>query len=371
MTTVTSDFRSVPAEPLTYSSVGVDTADAVAGLQRLVGRIKTTWPASGIGHVELDVGFFANVIDLGHLWLAITTDGVGTKALVAQLAGRYDTIGIDCVAMNVNDLICVGAKPLSLVDYLAVQEARPELIEEISIGLVEGAKVAGVSITGGETAQIPEMLSHAGSGLGFDLAATAVGIVEPGQLVVGDDMGEGDVVFGVASSGVHSNGLTLARRALIGPHAFAPDEHVPEIGTNLLDELLRPTHIYVPEFDALAASGVKAKAIVHITSDGFLNLTRVRSEVGYVLDRLPDPLPVFELIRRVGGVPIEEMYHVYNMGIGLCVVVSERDADGCEQALMSCGRDVYRIGYVVADKEQAVRIPDLRLTGRDGRFTQD
>lgn len=371
MTTASEASRQAAPESMTYSSVGVDTADAQAGLQRLITRIKSTWPDSGIGHVKLDVGFFANVLDLGPVWLAITTDGVGTKALVAQMAGRYDTIGIDCVAMNVNDVVCVGAKPISLVDYLAVQEAAPDLIEQISIGLVEGARVAGVSITGGEIAQVPEMLAHAGSGFGFDLAATAVGILEPGRLVVGDDMEEGDVVFGVSSNGVHSNGLTLARKALLGTEAFGPDQYVPELGRSVVEELLRPTHIYVPEFNALAAGGIDAKALIHVTSDGFLNLTRVTSDVGYVLDSLPEAPPVFHLIQDAGPVDLEEMYLVYNMGIGFCVVVAEEDAEDCARALAGCGRDVHRIGYVIDDAERRVRIPMLGLTGHGGRFTRD
>lgn len=215
------------------------------------------------------------------------------------------------------------------------------------------------------------MLVHAGSGVGFDLAATAVGIVEPGKLVVGDDMEEGDVVFGVSSNGVHSNGLTLARRALLGTGAFSPDEYVPELGASVLEELLRPTHIYVPEFDALAARGVQAKALIHVTSDGFLNLTRVTSDVGYVLDSLPEAPPIFQLIQHAGRGALEEMYHVYNMGIGFCVVVSEKHSEVCAEALTACGRDVYRIGHVVDDAERKVRIPALGLTGRDSRFTSD
>ena len=302
MTTVRDPAHPVSTGPLTYSSVGVNSDDAEAGLRRLTDRIKDTWPGPGVGEVKLDIGLFANVIDLGAVWLAITTDGVGTKALVAQMAGRYDTIGIDCVAMNVNDLICVGAEPLSLVDYLAVETADPDFIEEIAIGLVEGARQAGVSITGGETAQIPEMLAHGDSGLGFDLAAAAVGLLDRERLVVGDGLEEGDVVLGIASNGVHCNGLTLARRALLG-EAFSANDYIPELSSTILDELLKPTYIYVPEFKALAEEdGVRAKALIHITSDGFLNLTRVRSDtVGFVLDHLPTPPPIFELIRRMGG----------------------------------------------------------------------
>ncbi len=188
MTIVGNRVHPVSPKPLSYAGVGVDSEAAEAGLHRLADRIRATWPGPGIGAVKLDIGFYANVVDLGSTWLAITTDGVGTKALLAQMAGRYDTIGIDCVAMNVNDVICVGANPLSLVDYLAVERATPELIDQIAVGLVEGAKLAGVSIVGGETAQIPEMLAHGEEGIGFDLAATAVGVLEPGRLVVGDNM---------------------------------------------------------------------------------------------------------------------------------------------------------------------------------------
>src|SRR5207249_10917790 len=184
-------------------------AEADAGLANIVARITATWPASGLGAVKLPIGYFANVIDIGGIGLAICTDGVGSKAMIAQLMGKYDTIGIDCVAMNVNDLLCIGARPLSLVDYIATDRADAAMLDQIAIGLAEGARQAGVSIIGGEISQLPDMVR------GFDLVATAVGSVALDRIVIGADLEPGDRVIGIASNGIHSNGMSLARRVFL------------------------------------------------------------------------------------------------------------------------------------------------------------
>src|SRR5213593_3989503 len=172
-----------------YDAAGVDTEREEAGLARLVRRIEETWPRTGVGTVALPVGYFANVIDIGGTGLAITADGVGTKLVVAQMLGRYDTLGIDCVAMNVNDLLCVGARPLSMVDYIAIDRADAAILDGIAIGLTVGARQAGVSISGGEISQLPDMVR------GFDLVGTAVGIVPLDHILVGQDLRPGDRVI--------------------------------------------------------------------------------------------------------------------------------------------------------------------------------
>src|SRR6201996_6556413 len=191
-----------------YRAAGVDIAAADKGLAKIVATIKGTWPAAGeVGAVALDIGYFANVIDIGGgMGLALSTDGVGSKSIIADMVKKYDTIGIDCVAMNVNDVICVGARPLSMVDYIAVGSAQAEMLGALAVGLAEGARQAGISISGGEIAQLKDIVS------GFDLVGMAVGLVPLDRIILGRDLMPGDAVIGIASSGIHSNGLSLARR---------------------------------------------------------------------------------------------------------------------------------------------------------------
>ncbi len=251
-----------------YSAAGVDTDAADAGLKRLVARVKTTWLSQGVGRVELDIGYYANVINLGATGLAICTDGIGSKAIIAQMMHQYDTVGIDCVAMNVNDLICVGARPISMVDYIAVQTAKPDLLEALSVGLAEGAKTAAISISGGEISQIKDIITGWREGYGFDLVGMAVGDVALDRINVGRDVKDGDVVIGLASNGVHSNGLSLARRAFFEANNFSIEHRFADLDRALGAELLRPTQIYVREVLAVLNDTAGVKAMAHITSDG-------------------------------------------------------------------------------------------------------
>jgi phosphoribosylformylglycinamidine cyclo-ligase len=205
-----------------YKMAGVDSDATQSGLHQIVERIRGTWPPpGGIGEVKLDIGYFANVIDIGGIGLAISTDGVGSKSIIAQMMRRYDTIGIDCVAMNVNDVLCVGARPISLVDYIAVEEADADILGAISIGLASGAKQAGVSIPGGEISILKDMMR------GFDLIGTAVGIVPLNRILTGRDLVPGDVIIGLESSGIHSNGLTLARHVFSRSTTSSPSSAYP------------------------------------------------------------------------------------------------------------------------------------------------
>jgi phosphoribosylformylglycinamidine cyclo-ligase len=283
--------------------------------------------------------------------------------------GRYDTVGIDCVAMNVNDLICVGATPLTMLDYIAVEEADPEVFAQIGRGLAEGAKQANVSIVGGETAQVPDMLKGTAPGRGLDLVGMAVGVVPDGALIDGSAVKPGDAVIGVASGGIHSNGLTLARRVLL--HRFKLDAYLPDLGTTLADELLRPTRIYVPQAKAIADAGIRVRAMAHITGDGLLNLRRVEAPVGFELFDLPEPPAIFQLIERYGEVPRAEMRVVYNMGIGLAVTVAESDVPATLQVIRATGVDAWHIGTAVDDPERRVRILDERLVGHSKSFSSE
>ena len=340
---------------------------AQEALNRVTAKLIRTWPQRpGRGQVLLKFGQFANVIDIGRgQGVAVCTDGVGSKALVASALGKYDTIGIDCVAMNVNDLVCVGAEPLTLVDYVSVERVDTGMLASIAEGLAVGAERAGVSVSGGEIAELPDMIrNEAGCGTGFDLVGTAVGGVAHERILVGDKVEPGDAVIGIASSGVHANGLTLARKVFFEDEGLTVTDHVPEFGRSAGEELLEPTHIYVSESLRLMNELESLRALIHITSDGFLNLTRVEANGGFELDALPELPPVFRSLAERGRVPAHEMFSVFNMGIGMCAVVAENDADAAISTIAAVdGKKAWRIGSVT-DAAGTVSIPKNSLDGR-------
>ncbi len=356
----------------TYRDAGVDTAGEEAALAGLLNYIRQSHALrqGGSGTLKLDIGYFANVIELGDRGLAISTDGVGTKILIAQLMNRYDTVGIDCVAMNVNDILCVGAEPLSMLDYIAVCSPNAELIADIGKGLLKGAELARITIAGGEIAQLRDMLKGVRQNYEFDLVGTAIGEVPLDRIITGDDIGEHDAIIGLRSSGIHSNGLSLARYIL----AQQPDKIYTcfsELGGRTLgEELLVPTRIYVAEIMDMLNANLDIKALVHITSGGLLNLSRVQSATGFVIEELPEPLPIFTLLQRLGNIPVEEMYSVYNMGIGFCVVVPEREADAVIDIASRHGVDAYRIGHTVVDQAKRVIIKPENLCSQDDGFVR-
>lgn len=349
--------------PLTYNSVGVTTTNVNTGMEGLISAVRETMK---IRPTVLDLGYYASVIDVGGgLGVALATDGVGTKILVAEMCERYDTVGIDCIAMNVNDIICVGARPLSMVDYIAVQEAREDLLTGLAQGLLEGAKRAKINIPGGEVAQLKEMITGIKPGYGFDLVGTCVGTVPLDSVIIGEDIRAGDIIIGVAASGIHSNGLTLARNVLFDKMGLDVDSYLPELGRTLGEELLEPTAIYVDDVMDLIDHGPKVKSLAHITSDGFLNLARAKAPVGFRITDLPEPPAIFKVIEEGGPVEPAEMYQVFNMGVGLCAIVSEEDA---EAAVSILGREHYAqvIGHVTDDPGQRVIIEPSNLVGAPG-----
>lgn len=359
-----------PSEPgATYQASGIDNERADLGLKRIVDRVKQTWPqANEPGALQLDIGHYASVIDAGGIGLAIATDGIGSKAIIAQMVDRYDTVGIDCVAMNVNDLICVGATPLSMVDYIAVQEAHPNLLDDLSKGLCAGAEMANISISGGETAQLPSVITGYKEGFGFDLAGTAVGTVPLDQLIVGREIEPGDTIVGIESSGIHSNGLTLARHIFFEQHNYTVETRLPELRQPLGEELLEPTHIYVREALAVISSDIALKALIHITGDGFLNLSRVDAAVGFVIDQLPPVPPIFTLMQQLGRVSDEEMFRVFNMGVGFCMIVPALDAERVMSIVKEHGKQASVIGHAVADPEKRIRIVQKGLVSQGKVF---
>jgi len=250
----------------------------------------------------------------------LCTDGVGSKVIVANEMKKWDTIGIDCIAMNANDCLVLGAKPLAFVDYLAMEKMDVEKAKEIAKGLKKGADEAGIKIIGGETATLPEIIK------GFDLAGTCLGIVEKEF----KEMREGDVIIGLRSSGLHSNGYTLARK-VFKSHGYSFHDEIEEIGV-IGYELLKPTKIYVKEILELWKN-VEVKGIAHITGGGLKKLYRIRKNVCFYLDDIFEPQPIFKIIQKLGNVSNEEMYRTFNMGMGMAVIVEKREADEALQIL--------------------------------------
>jgi phosphoribosylformylglycinamidine cyclo-ligase len=365
-----SSNRSPAKQPLNYEAVGVNTSGEEAGLRQLGVWINRTFPLNPAKPL-LPLGYFANVLELSaDLGLAISTDGVGTKLLVAQALDRYDTVGIDCIAMNVNDVLCVGATPVSMVDYIAVAEMQPDVLGSIAKGLHDGAVLAGINIPGGEIAQIRELLREThDQHYTFDLVGTCVGTVHPQKLLVGQDIRAGDLVVGIESSGIHSNGFTLARKSLgVDDSESRLGEHSAELGRTFGEELLTPTNIYVSEILTMLRAGLGIKALIHITSDGLFNLVRVNSETGYVIEHPLPPQPIFSIIKARGNIDDAEMFRVFNMGTGFCVVADPQDASRVAQIARDHKRRAAVIGYAVHDPARRVWIPPHRLVGVDGAF---
>jgi phosphoribosylformylglycinamidine cyclo-ligase len=290
--------------------------------------------------------------------IALTTDGVGTKILLAREANRWEPVGVDVVANNVNDVICTGAVPLALLDYIATDRIDAAVLEDVARGLFRGADEAGIAIPGGEIAQIGAMLaSSAGGGPMMDLVGTAVGAIPDGRDPVdGSRVEPGDMVLALPSSGLHSNGFSLARRALGD-----------RVG-DLYDALLAPTRVYVRAVEALWEAGVIPRGLAHISGGGLLNLARLAADVSYVLDALPPAPEVFGLIAAAGGVPPATMFATFNMGTGFCVVVSPADVPAALDALRGAGEDPAVAGTVTGRPGRYVSIPAAGLAGRGDVF---
>jgi phosphoribosylformylglycinamidine cyclo-ligase len=324
------------------SGVSQSVADrAVQALLASLSRIDTGKPSRT---VPLP-GHYASVLRIDERrGIAFGADGVGTKMVVAERTGRFETIGIDLIAMNVNDLVCVGAEPIALVDIILCSEADPDVIGAIGEGLRAGAERAGIEIPGGEIAQVGEIVN------GWELSGSAIGLVDLDAIVTGERIESGDALIGLPSSGLHSNGYTLARRALA---EVAVDDD--RLGRPLGDVLLEPTEIYVRAASELLATDLDVRGLAHITGDGLNNLLRLSRKVGYeVSDPLPVP-PVFDLIAELGAVGDEEMHEVFNMGLGFVCVVPERDAGAAAELLASHHTGTRRIGTVTDRAGQVER----------------
>ncbi|KZX17227.1 phosphoribosylformylglycinamidine cyclo-ligase [Methanobrevibacter filiformis] len=326
---------------VTYSDSGVDISLEEITVSKLASKLKPTLKNRDI---ITESGHFAALVKLGNKGIAMSTDGVGSKILIAKMMEKYDTIGIDCIAMVVNDLLCVGAEPIALVDYLAVETPNPEIASEIAAGLVKGAELSKIAIIGGETASLPEIVKD------FDLAGTGIGFVDLDKIITGENIKGDDILIGIRSSGIHSNGLSLARKALFEKGKFKINDNVGNSRNTVGEELLKPTEIYVHPIIELLGKNFNIKGLAHITGGGFNNLKRLNKNVGFSITDLPEPQPIFKLIHQQ-GVPIKEMYNVFNMGIGFVVITSPEDSDNVLKALNK-NVEAYEIGKVNFNSEE-------------------
>ncbi|MCD4704175.1 MAG: phosphoribosylformylglycinamidine cyclo-ligase [Methanosarcinaceae archaeon] len=329
-------------EHLTYADSGVDIEQEESTIQALTSSM--TYRRKGLGAPLTDIGHYAGLIDFGDYALAMATDGVGSKVLIANEMKRWNTMGIDCIAMNVNDLLAIGAEPISFVDYLALEEHSDEFARQIGEGLTKGAEISRMSIVGGETATLPEIVN------GFDLAGTCLGMVRKEEVITGEKVVLGDALVAIPSSGVHSNGYTLVRR-IIGDSGYSFHDPFPyDISTTIGDELLIPTRIYMEVLDVIKECDVHGLA--HITGSGLLKLKRV-TDLGFEFSDPLEPSPIFKFLQEQGHVDDLEMYKTFNMGMGFLIILPQ---DQAEKAANMTGGKV--VGHIV---KSGIHVKDLMI----------
>jgi len=330
----------VSEKHLTYAESGVDIRKEEKTIKALTGKL--SYVREGIGAPLTGIGHYAGLLDFGEYALALATDGVGSKVLIANEMQRWNTVGIDCIAMNVNDLLAIGAEPMAFVDYLALEKHDEAFAEQIGEGLLKGAEISKMSIVGGETATLPDIIK------GFDLAGTCLGMVKKDEIITGEKVQEGDVIVGIPSSGVHSNGYTLVRK-IIEDSEYSYEDPCPyDASKTLGEDLLTPTRIYIEALDALKECEVHGLA--HITGSGLLKLRRV-TKLGFDFYDPLEPQEIFKFLQKEGGVEDLEMYQTFNMGMGFLLILPEKDA--ARAAEITGGKIV---GKIV---ESEIRVKDL------------
>ena len=335
-----------------YKAAGVDVTAgyrAVDLMKKHVARTKTDGAISSIGGFG---GLFQpNLTGMEQPILVSGTDGVGTKLKIAFLLDKHDTIGIDCVAMCVNDVICVGAKPLFFLDYIAVGKNYPEKVAEIVSGIAEGCVQSGCALIGGETAEMPGFYPVDE----YDVAGFSVGLVDRKKMIDGTQMKAGDAIVGIRSSGVHSNGFSLVRK-IFNIDESSARRYVPEFGKTLGEELLTPTKIYVQAVESLL-SACPVKAISHITGGGFYeNIPRMMTDgLTAKIEKAAVPvLPVFEVMAKTGNIPERDMFNTFNMGVGMCVAVDKNDVHKAVAAIEAAGEKAVVLGEIVSGDEGVI-----------------
>lgn len=329
-----------------YKNAGVDIEAGYKSVELMKEHIRKTVRPEMLGGIGGFSGAFSlgGFKDMENPTLVSGTDGVGTKLKLAFLMDKHDTVGIDCVAMCVNDIACAGGEPLFFLDYIACGKNVPEKIAEIVKGVAEGCCQAGAALIGGETAEMPGFYPQEE----YDLAGFAVGIVDEKDLITGASLSGGDVLIGIASSGVHSNGFSLVRK-VFDMTRESLDTYYEELGTSLGDALLTPTKIYVKALRSVKEAGVTVKACSHITGGGFYeNVPRMLPEGRVALitkDSYPVP-PIFHMLAEKGQIEEQMMYNTYNMGIGMVLAVNPEDVDTAMRAIRAAGEAPYVIGHI-------------------------
>ena len=330
-----------------YAAAGVDVTAGYESVERIKPMVESTYIPGVMGTLGGFGGLFApDMAGMKKPVLVSGTDGVGTKLRLAQLMNKHDTIGIDCVAMCVNDIICGGATPLFFLDYIACGKNHPARIADIVAGITEGCRQAGCALVGGETAEHPGLMAEDD----YDVAGFSVGIVDEEKIIDGKALAAGDTLIGLASTGVHSNGFSLVRKVLDVEHADLTSPMEELGGKSLGETLLTPTRIYVKAILALLKGGIDVHAISHITGGGFYeNVPRMMTEgLTARIDLSTFPrLPIFDLIEKKGGIPTRDMYNTFNMGIGMILALPAAQAEQAMELLAQAGQQAYVIGSVV------------------------
>ena len=330
-----------------YAAAGVDVTAGYEAVNRIKPLVESTYIPGVMGSLGGFGGLFApNVAGMKKPVLVSGTDGVGTKLKIAFLMDKHDTVGIDCVAMCVNDIICSGASPLFFLDYVAVGKNVPSRIEAIVSGVTEGCRQAGCALIGGETAEMPGFYPEDE----YDLAGFSVGLVDESDMIDGSTLCEGDLLIGLCSNGVHSNGFSLVRKVLDVEHADLKTPREDLNGKSLGEALLAPTRIYVKAVKALLKAGVDVHAVSHITGGGlYENVPRMMKEGLTARIRTASyPVPaIFELIQKSGDIPVRDMYNTFNMGIGLVIAIPKDQVGHALDVLARAGEQSYVIGDVI------------------------
>jgi phosphoribosylformylglycinamidine cyclo-ligase len=338
---------------ITYKDSGVDKSAGYESVEKIKRHVAKTYTPNVLSSLGSFSAFYKLNEGMKKPVLVSGTDGVGTKLKVAIMADRHDSVGIDLVAMCVNDILCQGARPLFFLDYIACEKNEPSKIEQIVKGIAEGCMFAQCSLIGGETAEMPGMYQKDD----YDLAGFAVGVVEEDEIINGSDIQKGDVVVGLASSGIHSNGYSLVRKLFFEMHHYNIESYIPELSKKLYEELLTPTKIYVKAVLPLIEKKY-IKGVSHITGGGFYeNIPRMlpKGLCAVINKNSFKKLPVFDLLARLGNISEKEMFSTFNMGIGMVLCIKKENLDDVLEMLKNNGEEAYAIGYV-DNREEGVII---------------